>query len=65
MDLVEVYEVVVDLTEVESLLGSINDKLEILNPGIIQLNGYFYFLIFIILGVGGFVLLYKALKSFV
>lgn len=60
-----VYEVVVDLTEVESLLGSINDKLEILSPGIIQLNGYFYFLIFIILGVGGFVLLYKALKSFV
>lgn len=65
MDPVEVYGVVVDLTEVESLLGSINDKLEILNPGIIQLNGYFYFLIFIILGVGGFVLLYKALKSFV
>ena len=55
----------VDLTLVENKLDVIIDFLEGFNPALIQLNGYFYFLIFIILGVGGFVLLYKALKSFV
>jgi len=56
------------LSTISSLLSSINDKLDVLEnlfvPGIIQLNGYFYLLIFCLAGVGFFLLMYKFLKIF-
>jgi hypothetical protein len=56
------------LSEIVTLLSSLNTKLDILEslfaPGLIQLNGYFYLLIFSLAGVGFFLLMYKFLKIF-
>lgn len=55
----------VDLTLVENKLDVIIDFLEGFNPALIQLNGYFYLLIFLLIGVGMIYLFYKFLKIFI
>lgn len=56
------------MENIESILIDINDKLEILQSieqGILNLNSYFYLLIFCLAGVGIILLFYKFLKIFI
>ena len=57
-----------DIDLVESILTDINNKLETLQSieqGILNLNSYFYLLIFCLAGVGLILLFYKFLKIFI
>lgn len=58
-------DVCVDLALIEDKLEIIIECLEGFNPALIQLNGYFYLLIFLLAGVGMIYLFYKFLKIFI
>jgi hypothetical protein len=55
----------VDLTLIEDILIEILNRLEIIEKSVIQLNGYFYILIFGLAGVGLILLFYKFIKIFI
>jgi len=60
--------IILDIDLVESILTDINNKLETLQSieqGILNLNSYFYLLIFCLAGVGLILLFYKFLKIFI
>jgi len=55
----------IDLTLIENTLIEILNRLDLIEKSVIQLNGYFYILLFSLAGVGLFLLLYKFIKIFI
>ena len=58
-------ETVLDLTLIENTLINISNRFDIIEKALIQINGYFYILLFSLAGVGLILLLYKFLKIFI
>jgi len=58
-------DTIVDLTLIENTLINISNRFDIIEKALIQLNGYFYILLFGLAGVGLILLLYKFLKIFI
>lgn len=55
----------IDLSLIENTLIEILNRFDLIEKSVIQLNGYFYILIFGLAGVGLFLLLYKFIKIFI
>jgi len=58
-------ETSIDLTLIEDTLINISNRFDIIEKALIQINGYFYILLFSLAGVGLILLLYKFLKIFI
>ena len=58
-------ETVLDLTLIENTLINISNRFDIIEKALIQINGYFYILLFSLAGVGLILLLYKFIKIFI
>ena len=58
-------DTILDLTLIENTLIDISNRFDIIEEALIQINGYFYILLFSLAGVGLILLLYKFLKIFI
>lgn len=56
--------IIENITLTNEKIDIVIEQLELFIPYLTQLNGYFYILIFSLVGVGLFLLLYKFLKIF-